>query len=81
MCVHSSRQLGVDLHLPGAHHGYCHHGHVPKDAYAPVRSFRIPDNIYLPARAKADRLGESLSEVVRDALEEYIEGENVTGSA
>lgn len=44
---------------------------VPNQPKTPVRSFRVDDEVYDAAKAKADREGESLSEVVRRLLEEY----------
>lgn len=42
---------------------------VPK---TPLRSFRIPDEVYRAAQAKAAEKGESVSDVVRKALERYV---------
>lgn len=43
----------------------------------PVRHFRIEDEIYQPALAKARRQDIPLTAVVRDALKRYIEeGDN-----
>lgn len=42
----------------------------------PLRPFRIPDRIYIPARDKAHEEGTTVSAVVRDALEEYVQGES-----
>ncbi len=39
------------------------------------RTIRIPDEIWLPAKAKADADGVNLSEVIREALRTYIEAE------
>lgn len=36
------------------------------------RSIRIPDSEWLPARERADREGESVTDVVRRALREYV---------
>lgn len=36
------------------------------------RTVRVPDEIWLPAKEKADEEGETLSEVIRRALTEYI---------
>lgn len=44
---------------------------VPNQPKTPVRTFRIPDEVYVAAKAKAEREGESLSDVVRRLLEEY----------
>jgi hypothetical protein len=45
---------------------------VPNQPKTPVRSFRIADEIYLPAQAKAKAEGESLADIVRDALIDYV---------
>jgi len=37
----------------------------------PLHSYRCPDDVFLRAKAKAERQGESLSRVIRRALEEY----------
>lgn len=57
---------------------YCHHGSVPNQPKTPTRTFRIPDDIYVPALEKAKAEGVSLSDVVRDALIEYVEGDGYT---
>jgi hypothetical protein len=45
---------------------------VPNQPKTPVRSFRIPDTIYLPAKAKAQAEGDNLTDIVKDALLEYV---------
>lgn len=37
-----------------------------------LRSVRVPLALWNEARAKADERGESISDVVRDALERYV---------
>lgn len=45
----------------------------------PVRSLRIPDDPWLPAKAKAARKGETITDVIVRALEAYnAEGEEAT---
>lgn len=44
---------------------------VPNAPKTPLRSFRIPDDIYRAAQEKAAERGESVSDVVRRALERY----------
>lgn len=44
-----------------------------------LRSFRISDDLYVAARAEADRRGEALSEAVRRFLEEYSGAESEDG--
>ena len=41
----------------------------------PLRAFRIDDDLWEQARARAATDGVSLSEVVRDALRRYVEAE------
>lgn len=45
---------------------------VPNQPKTPLRSFRIPDETYRAAQEKAAAKGESVSDVVRKALERYI---------
>lgn len=47
-------------------------GVVPNQPKTPTRSFRIPDDVYLPAREKAEAEGRTLTEVVREALLDYV---------
>lgn len=44
---------------------------VPNKPKTPIRGFRIPDDVYNAAKAKAEEKGETLTEVVRKALERY----------
>ena len=44
---------------------------VPNAPKTPLRSFRIPDDVYRAAQEKAAERGESVSDVVRRALERY----------
>jgi hypothetical protein len=45
---------------------------VPNQPKTPVRSFRIPDDIYVPAHEKAKAEGDNLADIVKDALLEYV---------
>ncbi|WP_207573592.1 YlcI/YnfO family protein [Mycolicibacterium bacteremicum] len=45
---------------------------MPNQPRTPLRSFRIPDELYAAAQAKAEEKGESVSDVVRRALERYV---------
>lgn len=45
---------------------------VPNAPKTPLRSFRIPDEVYRAAQARAAEKGESVSDVVRKALERYV---------
>lgn len=42
----------------------------------PHRTIRIPDELWLPAQAKAEARGESVSDIIRRALTEYVEEES-----
>lgn len=37
-----------------------------------LRSVRVPDEIWQPAQEQAERTGESVSDVIRRALVEYV---------
>lgn len=37
-----------------------------------MRSIRVPERLWADAKAKADERGESISDVVREALERYL---------
>ena len=45
---------------------------MPNQPKTPLKSFRIPEALYAAAQAKAAERGESVSEVVRKALERYV---------
>lgn len=45
---------------------------VPNQPKTPLKSFRIPEDLYRAAQAKAEERGESVSDVVRAALERYV---------
>jgi len=49
-------------------------GGVPNKPKTPIRGFRIPDDVYEAAQAKAKERGETLTDVVRKALERYGKG-------
>jgi hypothetical protein len=44
---------------------------VPNQPKTPQRTFRIPDDEYIPAKAAAETNGESLTDVIRRALVGY----------
>lgn len=48
---------------------------VPNQPKTPQRSFRIPDDLYQRAQAKADEGDENMSDVVRRLLLEWVEQE------
>ncbi|GAS98919.1 Gp65 [Mycolicibacterium canariasense] len=45
---------------------------MPNQPRTPLRSFRIPDDLYEAAQQKAEEKGETVSDVVRRALERYV---------
>jgi predicted HicB family RNase H-like nuclease len=45
---------------------------VPNAPKTPLKSFRIPEDLYRAAQRKAAEKGESVSDVVRRALERYV---------
>jgi len=48
-------------------------------ANTPLRSFRIPDEVYVPAKKHAEADGVPLTAVIVSALIEFAEGNNVSG--
>lgn len=44
-----------------------------------LRNFRVADDLWNTARAVAERRGETLSDVLREALETYVAADAVTG--
>ena len=46
---------------------------APKDTHTPARPFRIPDEEYDPALAKARAAGTNLTAVVRRKIRDYLE--------
>jgi predicted DNA-binding protein len=56
----------------------CKHCDVPNQPKTPLRAFRIPDEIYDVLKAKAGDEGRSVTDVVREALREYILRHNLT---
>lgn len=44
---------------------------MPNQPKTPIKCFRIPEDLYRAAQEKAGERGESLSHVVRAALERY----------
>lgn len=45
---------------------------MPNKPKTPMRSTRQPDDVWLPAQAIAKRRGETVTDVIRDALRRYI---------
>lgn len=45
---------------------------VPNQPKTPQRTVRVPDEVWLAAKEVADHRGESLSDVIRTALERYV---------
>ncbi len=44
----------------------------PNAPRTPLRSVRVPDPLWLAAQQAADQAGETLSDVIRAALERYV---------
>lgn len=55
----------------------CKHYGVPNQPKTPLRAFRIPDEIYDLLKAKAADEGRTVTDVVREALREYIQHHNL----
>lgn len=57
------------------HNEQCHDtiGIMPNQPKTPMKSFRISEDLYRAALSKAEREGKTLSDVVREALERYVE--------
>jgi hypothetical protein len=45
---------------------------VPNQPATPVRTVRIPDDLWTALRARADERGETVTDVVRRALRRYL---------
>lgn len=54
---------------------------LPRVAKIPMvmRSVRVPEALWEQAKAKADERHESISDVVREALERYVKARDDTG--
>jgi hypothetical protein len=65
--------IGVYAGCNTPRQGRCHDGTVPNQPKTPTRSIRIADDIYLPAKERAESEGRTLSDVVRELLSEYID--------
>ncbi|MFB2583033.1 ribbon-helix-helix protein, CopG family [Herbiconiux sp. P15] len=50
---------------------------MPNQPKTPLRAFRIPDEIYDVLKAKAADEGRTVTDVVREALREYIQRHNL----
>lgn len=48
---------------------------MPNQPKTTIRGFRIADDLYIPALAKARRENRKLSQVIRAALQEYVADE------
>lgn len=48
---------------------------MPNQPATPRRSIRVPDDLWAAATRKAAERGDSLSQVVRDALRRYVRGD------
>lgn len=45
---------------------------MPQEDWIPVRSVRVPDDPWLPAKRKAEDHGETISEVINRLLRQYV---------
>lgn len=45
---------------------------MPNQPKHPARTVRVPDSLWAEAKAKADERGETMSQVIRDALRRYV---------
>ena len=45
---------------------------TPNQPKTPLRSFRVPDDLWMPARDKAHREGITITDVLQRALREYL---------
>lgn len=61
----AAEQAAIDAEAPL-------HNSIRSVGKTPLRSFRIPDDVYRAAQEKAAERGESVSDVVRKALERYV---------
>jgi predicted HicB family RNase H-like nuclease len=50
-----------------------HHGSMPNQPKTPHKSFRIPPELYSAAQAKAARQGRTLTDVVKELLQNYVD--------
>jgi predicted HicB family RNase H-like nuclease len=48
---------------------------MPNQPKTPVRGIRVPDDLWNAALAKASARGDSLSQVIREALRKYLQAE------
>lgn len=55
----------------------CDTSNMPNQPKTPTRVFRIGDQLYFAAKAKAEAEGRTLSDVVREALTLYVGVEKV----
>lgn len=49
------------------------HGSMPNQPKTPHKSFRIPPELYSAAQTKAARQGRTLTDVVKDLLQSYVD--------
>lgn len=45
---------------------------MPNQPATPLRSFRVPDELWFPALHKAEEEGTTLTEVLNDALKRFL---------
>lgn len=51
---------------------------TPNQPKTPLRSFRVPDDLWMPARDKAHREGITITDVLQRALREYLGADTQT---
>lgn len=51
---------------------------TPNQPKTPLRSFRVPDELWMPARDKAHREGITITDVLQRALREYLGADTQT---
>lgn len=54
----------------------CHGRVMPNKPKTPHRTIRVPDDEWLPAKDKAAQRGETMTEVIRAALQSYVKTES-----
>lgn len=47
-------------------------GRVPKETHTPLKSFRVSQELWDAAQVKAAERGETVSDIIRRALERYV---------
>jgi predicted transcriptional regulator len=53
--------------------------HVPNQPKTPQRTVRVPDELWVEVKAVAEQRGDTVSDVVRAALERYVKRSRTRG--